>query len=222
MEDSGDERNGGENAERNPRLDYLAHEQVNPARKKGKSGDFARRTTYIEQELAKKVSSADGRSNSAFGNCAEQGRSAECVRAAYESLRNGPVGHNGREGYKQKYTGGKRRVEKVLTETSEGHLDDSDGKHGTYYDYPPRSGRRQVHCQQQARNDGRTVSNGVRLAKHPFGYGPLEQHAGKHADGENEQFVPSVEQHGNDYRRHQRNDDIPHKGVGMRRRMQVR
>ena len=68
MEDSGDERNGGENAECNPRLDYLADKQISPACKQGKSGDFARRTTYVEQELAKKVSSADGRSNSAFGN----------------------------------------------------------------------------------------------------------------------------------------------------------
>ena len=88
------------------------------------------------------------------------------------------------EADQQETTAHEGGVEQVAAQTAKGHLADTDGYKGTDDDNPDGEVRGQVKSQQQTREDGRTIEDGVaRILQKVFIDDPLEKDAGQHAGG---------------------------------------
>ena len=209
MEDCGNDGHGAEYAQGDPRLDDLAHEQVNPARKQREGRNLTRGASDVQEEGVQHVH-VGHRKGAFLAGDAEEGRAGDRIHVLDEALRDGPVGHYGREGDKQEHAGRDGRVEDVLAKAAEGHLGYAYGHHRTDDDHPPGRGGRKVHREQQAGDHRGEVPYGARLLEEPLGDRPFEEHAGRDAHREDEEFGPAIEQDRDYHRRHERDHHVPH------------
>ena len=198
----------------------LSDQEIDPAHEQRECGDLTRGTADVVEERLQ-GNQLVGLQGAQDGHLAQQGGAGEGVHAVDEAGGRRPVGHLLRKRDQQEDTGCDGRIEDVLPDAAEGHLDDADGEEGTDHDDPPGGGDRQVHRQQQAGHERRRAAEQVRVLEKELGDGPLEQHAGGGTDGEDQQGGPAIEKDRHHDRRQQRNDDIPHQGVRRDRRMDM-
>ena len=216
VEDARDQRNGGEDAEGDPRLDHPPDQQIHPADEQRQRRNLTRGAADVVEERLQRDQFV-GLEGTQDGDLTQQRGAGESIDVADESGRSRPVRHLLREGDQQEHAGCDRRIEDVLSQAAEGHLDDADGEEGTDYDDPPGCGGRQVHRQQQTRHERRRAAEQVGILEKEFGDRPLEQYAGQGADRKDQQLAPAVEEDGYHDRRQQCDDDVPHQGVSRYR-----
>ena len=109
-----------------------------------------------------------------------------------EALRRGPGGHLCRISDEQEDTTYESGVEGVLTQTAESHLTNTDSYYSTDNNEPPVDGRRKVESEQQTREDGREVSDGLALLfEHITADDVLGADTCENRDGSRDQCAPA-------------------------------
>ena len=102
-----------------------------------------------------------------------------CVKITGQLSHLGPCRHLCREGNQQGGTSYQCRIEEIITQSSKGHLTNTDGKQSTDDDNPDREVAGEIETKQQTRQDGRTVADGSALVfQHKLIDSPFEEDAG--------------------------------------------
>ena len=208
--DKGKDCDSAEYGKGYPRLDDLACKQVHKSGNQGKSRKLTGRTAAGVDEQLSPVQTCH-RIQTLFGNEPQKSRSGNRIHASEKPGRDVVPGcHSRREGKKEEYTGCNCRVENILSKSSKGHFYHSYCEDGAYCQHPPRAGYRYIQGKKNSCDNRRKVSDRARLFKKESVDEVLDSHTGNNADSEQKQFLPAIEQAGEDDCRQQRDNHICH------------
>ena len=208
-EDERQQRDGADERHGDVPGDDLAAQQVHAADEQRERADFAEAAGHGAEEHG--LISEVLRQRLAGLHVAERGGHGGRVRAddGRQAAGHDPGGHEQRVGGEQERTAGERRVEEVLADAAVELLDDHDGEERADDRQPPLAVGRQGVREQDARDHGGQVADGVGLF-HELAVSPLKEHARHDGHGQRDERLRAELPHADAQRREQGDDHVEH------------